>query len=78
MKLRTDVDNSHTIKAWLGSNLKALYFLAILLGGSTFTAVKICNSNLFYFNVFNMGLTNRQKSLFKNKRLFSTVLLEVR
>lgn len=71
-----DSDGKHTIQAWIQNNLRVLYTLSVVCG-SAYTAVLICGSNLFHLKVFNMGLNGRQKALFKNKRVFSTVLLEV-
>ena len=72
----TDVDGKRLVQAWIQNHLRALYAISILFA-SAHTAVEICNSNLFYLSVFNMGLNRRQKALFKNQRIFSTVLLEV-
>ena len=47
-----------------------------ILFGSAFAAVDICNLNLFHLRLCNMGLNKRQKVIFKNQRILSTVLLE--
>ena len=70
-----DVYSKHTIQPWVRSYLRFLYMLAILFG-SAFAAVDVCNSNLFYLPMFSMGLNKRQKAIFKNQRLLSTVLFE--
>ena len=70
-----DVYSKHTIQPWVRSYLRFLYMLAILFG-SAFAAVDVCNSNLFYLPMFSMGLNKRQKAVFKNQRLLSTVLFE--
>lgn len=72
----TDIETRKVVQAWVQMHLRALYAMCILFG-SAFTAIEICNSNLFSLSVFNMGLNRRQKALFKNQRVFSTVLLEV-
>ena len=71
-----DIETRRYVQAWVQLHLRALFLICIIFG-SAFTAIEICNSNLFYLSVFNMGLNRRQKALFKNQRLFSTVLLEV-
>ena len=71
----TDLETRVIVQAWIQMHLRTLYLLSIVFG-SAFTAVELCNSNIFHLNVFNMGLNRRQKAAFKNKRLFSTVLLE--
>ena len=74
-KWLNDIDGKHSIQSWVQHHLRALYFLAVICG-SAYTAVLICDSNLFHLRVFGMGLNARQKAKFKNKRVFSTVLLE--
>ena len=71
-----DVDTRQVVQGWIQNHLRTLYFFCIIFG-SAFTAVEICNSNIFQLSMFNMGLNRRQKALFKNQRVFSTVLLEV-
>ena len=66
---------SSKINLWIISNAKSFYFLCICLG-SAFSAVEICNCNIFSLTLFRMGLSRRQKSIFKNERLYSIVLLE--
>ena len=71
----SDVYSKHTIQAWIGSYLRVLYMITILFG-SAFAAIDICNSNLFHLSIFNMGLNKRQRAIFKNQRILSTVLFE--
>ena len=73
----TDIETKFSVEPWIHMHLRALYALCILFG-SAFTAVEICNSHLFNLSLFNMGLNRRQKALFKNKRIFCTVLMEVK
>ena len=70
-----DIYSKHTVQAWIRSNLRILYMITILCG-SAFGAVDICNSNIFHLPLFNMGLNQRQRAIFKNQRILSTVLLE--
>lgn len=72
-----DVESRRTVTAWIQIHLRSLYFLCILFG-SAFAAIELCNSNLFRMSAFNMGLNRRQKAVFKNQRIYSTVLLEVK
>ena len=72
----TDVDSKRIVQPYVTTHLKSLYGLCLLFG-SSFTAIEICNSNTFQLKMFNMGLNRRQKAVFKNQRIFSTVLLEV-
>ena len=71
----SDTYSKHTVQAWIRSYLRGLYMMAILFG-SAFAAVDICNSNIFHLSMFNMGLNKRQRAIFKNRRVLSTVLLE--
>ena len=72
-----DIETQRTTKSWMQMHLQSLYTLSILFG-SAFAAIEICNSNLFHLSVFNMKLSRRQKAVFRNKRMFSTVLLRVK
>ena len=71
----SDVYSKHTVQSWMRSYVQLLYILTILCG-SAFAAVDICNSNLFHFRMFNMGLNKRQRAIFHNQRILSTVLAE--
>ena len=73
----TDTDSTHTVQPWVHRFLRQLYFLCILTGSAQST-VLVCNSNLFLLKRFNMGLNKRQLAIFKNKRIFGTVLVEVK
>ena len=71
----SDVYSKHTVQAWIQTDLRFLYLIAIFFG-SAFAAVDICNSNMFHLSPFNMGLNQRQRALFKNQRILSTVVCE--
>ena len=71
-----DLESRLTVHAWVQNHLRTLYAFAIFFG-SAHSSVVICNSNLYQLDLFNMGLNRRQRAVFKNKRLFSTVLMEV-
>ena len=71
----SDVYSKHILQAWIRSNLRFLYLVAIMFG-SAFAAIDICNSNIFHLSRFNMGLNKRQRAIFKIQRILSTVLLE--
>ena len=71
----SDKYSKYTVQTWIRSYLRILYTITILTG-SAFAAVDICNSNIFHLPWFNMGLNKRQKALFKNQRILSTVLME--
>ena len=64
------------VKLWIKSKVKTLYFISII-SGSSFSAIALVNSNLFQLSIFTMGLSRYHKSIFRNKRFFSVVLLEV-
>ena len=64
------------IQAWIQTNLRSLYAMCVLFG-SAFTAIELCNSNLFGLPLFNMELNQRQKAMFQNQRFLSTVLVQV-
>ena len=57
--------------------MQNFYILYLIISGSSFTAVELCNSGLFSIRLFSMGLNKRQLALFRNKRVFTVVLLEV-
>ena len=71
----SDPYSKYTVQAWIRFYLHFLYMLTILFG-SAFAAVDVCNSNIFHLQMFNMGLNQRQKAIFKNQRILSTVLME--
>ena len=71
----TDVETKRIVQSWIQKHLRALYAMSIIFG-SAFTAVAMCNSNLFSLSIFDMGLNRRQKALFKNQRLYSIILFE--
>ena len=61
---------------WILTYARMLYIVAII-SGSAFSAVTLLNSNLFRLNAFSMGLARFHRRIFRNKRFFSVVLLEV-
>lgn len=63
------------IQPWILSYLTILYIISII-SGSAFSAVEFCNSNLFRLRITYMNLPRRHKQLFRNKRIYSVVLLE--
>ena len=71
----SDIETRNFIQPWIQTHLRGLYAMCILFG-SAFTAIEMCNSNLFHLSLFNMGLNRRQKALFKNQRVYSIVLVE--
>ena len=71
-----DQHYGNSIRAWLTTYSKILYFLSIITG-SGFSATEICNSNLFGLPFFNMGLSRVDMQYFRHRRIFSTVLGEV-
>ena len=60
---------------WMLTFVKSLYTIAVVTG-SSFSAVSLCNSNLFRLRIFSMGLSRFHQKNFQNKRFFSIVLLE--
>ena len=69
-------ENSTELASWIlfhGPKLYALTFAT----GNAFSAVALCNSNLFEIPLFSMPLTSDQLLKFKNLRSYSSVLLEV-
>ncbi len=46
------------------------------LSGSAFAAVEIANSNIFGYEFFCMGLTERHLKAFNTRRLWSTIMWE--
>ena len=75
-KWRRDTDNGTIVQSWLAENLRTMYFIVALTGGSPFAAVILCNSVFLDLQIFDMGLTRRQRRVFRNKRVFSAVILE--
>ena len=64
------------VPQWVKAHVKILYLLSVITG-SSFSAIALCNSYLFRFSAFSMGLSHYHKSIFQNKRFVSVVLLEV-
>ena len=75
-KWQNDVILKQTqVKQWINTNVKLLYFLAVM-SGSSFSAISLCNSHLFKLKVFGMGLPRYYQSLFQSKRFLSIVVCE--
>ena len=70
-----DSNMRQIIEPWLRVYVRFLYFLSIVFGGS-FSAIDLCNSNLFQFQIFYMNLSREYKQIFKNKRVLSIVIFE--
>ena len=70
-----DVDTRKIVPVWIQQHVKFLYLLCVI-SGNAFIAVGLCNSNLFGLFLFDLGLNKRQLAVYKNKRIFSIVLLE--
>ena len=70
-----DGDTRMIMQPWLRDHLHSLYIISII-SGSAFSAIELCDSHLFQLSLFSMNLPKRQKQIFKNKRIFSVVLLE--
>ena len=64
------------LKLWLTENSKIL-FVASIFCGSSFTAVKLMNSNLFQVYLFSIGLTKEQRNRYMTKSVYSVVIFEV-
>ena len=71
----TDNDTRGILQPWILKHGKTLYAITIL-AGSAFSAVELCDSHLFQLSIFCLNIPQRQKQIFKNKRIFSIVLLE--
>ena len=69
--------SNESVNQWIKRRVKFMYILTFL-SGSSFSMIELCNSYLFHLKTFSMGLSRRQKSVFRNKRVFSVVLLEVK
>ena len=64
------------VSHWIKSRVKIIYILTFI-SGSAFSTIALCNSYLFQVEIFSMGLSRKQRATFQNKRIYSTVLLEV-
>ena len=74
---KDEILKSTSVSQWINTNLKFLYFIAIICG-SSFSAIALCNSYLFQMPIFGMGLSYYHRNIFQNKRFWSIVLLEVK
>ena len=70
-----DANMRKIVEPWLRIYVGFLYFLSIIFGGS-FSAIDLCNSNLFELSIFYMNLSREYKQVFKNKRVLSIVIFE--
>ena len=67
--------SNNEVCVWINSKIKLIYLLTFICG-SSFSMIALCNCYLFQLSVFSMGLSRRQKAVFRNKRIFSVVLME--
>ena len=67
----------YVVSNWIKDRILSLYGL-IFICGSSFSVVALANSYLFQLEMFSMGLSKKQRAMFRNKRIFSVVLLEVK
>eukprot|EP01083_Nonionella_stella_P085076 235656_1 len=63
------------VKAWMIRWRPFLYSMTII-SGSAFGSINVCNSNMWGYPLFRMGLRNMHLERFDSKRLFITVLGE--
>ena len=70
-------DRQSDVHSWIQSRIKLMYILTFICG-SSFSMISLCNSHMFRLRIFSMGLSSKQLAVFKNKRIFSIVLLEVK
>ena len=64
------------LNGWLRRWRKLLLLLSIMTGNA-FGPIGLCNSNLFAYSFFRMGLSKPLKILFDAKRIYLVVILEV-
>ena len=71
-------DKNSTFHEWLSTSRHrlALYLLCTLCAGS-FSGVRLCGSNLFMMDIFNIPLNKYQCAVFHKKKLYSTLPLQV-
>ena len=72
---KNDVYTKLIVQPWLTTNIRFLYLLSII-SGSAFSAIELCNSNLFQWPIFYMNLPRMNRQIFKNKRLYSIIIFE--
>ena len=65
------------VYTWIKTRFKFIYLLTFV-SGSCFSMISLCNSYMFQLQIFCMGLSKNQLAVFRNKRIFSIVLLEVK
>ena len=70
-----DNDTRHILQPWFLRYGKILYLLTIVCG-SAFTGVELCDTHMFQLPIFSLDIPKRQKQIFKNKRIYSVVLME--
>lgn len=74
-KWTNDNDTKDIIRPWIDKYFKLLYLLSIICG-SSFAAVHLCTSNLFRWQLFDLGLNHRQSRIFKKQRIYTIVVFE--
>ena len=65
------------LNQWISERVHLLYFLSIITG-SAFAGIELCTSNLFNLTLFQMPLSKTRLLRFKTKRIYSTVMFEVK
>ena len=65
------------LSQWISYNVTLLYFLSVITG-SAFAGIELCTSHLFNLEHFQMPLSKTQLLKFKTKRIYSTVIFEVK
>ena len=68
---------SDELQQWLKQNTTLLYMVSAVTG-SSFVAVRVCSSNFFNLKQFALPINEMQKAMFVTKRLYSSVLMEVK
>merc|ERR1719361_2226792 len=74
-KSRGDWAKYDNVSRWIFKFSFFLYFLPIF-SGSAFVALALVNSNALQLNVFSMGLSKHELSMFNVQRVWSIVMLE--
>ena len=64
------------LSEWINKHINLLYTFSVITGLS-FTGVKLCTSNLFNLNQFDIPLNEMDLNKFQTKKMYSIVLCEV-
>ena len=72
----TDIAVGPRLNGWL-RRWRPYLFGGTILSGSAFGTVNLCNSNMFGYPLFRMGLKTRLQDQFDSKRLWIVVAIEV-